>query len=117
MNGPSPSRTSAKPAADKTKTGGDTHTHRDGSTHKHGDDEHADHEGHDEIKEAIAKLPEADRATAEKQEICPVSGGKLGSMGMPYKVTVEGQDVFLCCKGCEGAIKEDPQKYLAKLKE
>lgn len=36
------------------------------------------------------------------QEICPVSGQKLGKMGPPVKVTV-GQAkevVFLCCQGC-----------------
>ena len=41
-------------------------------------------------------------------------------MGKPCKVvvtTVAGKErtVFLCCAGCETAIKEDPDKYLAKL--
>jgi len=34
------------------------------------------------------------------QDICPVSGGKLGSMGEPIKVQVGKETVFLCCKGC-----------------
>lgn len=36
------------------------------------------------------------------QQICPVSGQKLGSMGPPIKVTVgeHKEQVFLCCKGC-----------------
>jgi hypothetical protein len=36
------------------------------------------------------------------QEICPVSGKKLGSMGHPVKVTVgeSKEEVFLCCAGC-----------------
>ena len=36
------------------------------------------------------------------QEICPVSGEKLGSMGEPVKITVgeAKEEVFLCCKGC-----------------
>lgn len=36
------------------------------------------------------------------QQICPISGQKLGSMGPPIKVTVGEQKevVFLCCKGC-----------------
>ena len=34
------------------------------------------------------------------QEICPVSGGKLGSMGAPIKVKVGKETIFLCCKGC-----------------
>ena len=39
----------------------------------------------------------------------------LGKMGKPYKVTIQGRDVLLCCPGCEAKIKEDPEKYLAKL--
>ena len=34
------------------------------------------------------------------QEICPISGQKLGSMGTPVKVKVGEETVFLCCKGC-----------------
>ena len=36
------------------------------------------------------------------QEICPISGQKLGSMGEPIKVTVgeSKEEVYLCCKGC-----------------
>ncbi len=34
------------------------------------------------------------------QEICPISGQKLGSMGTPIKVKVGEETVFLCCKGC-----------------
>ncbi len=65
--------------------------------------------------EGLAKLSAEDRALAEKQRICPVSGGLLGSMGTPYKVTVKGRTVFLCCDGCEPDIKKDPDKFLAKL--
>ncbi len=37
------------------------------------------------------------------QKICPVSGKELGSMGEPVSVrTGAGEEVFLCCKGCEG---------------
>jgi len=43
-----------------------------------------------------------DQLRAAVQEICPVSGGKLGSMGAPIKVQVGKETVFLCCKGCVG---------------
>jgi len=49
----------------------------------------------------LAKLSPEDRALAEKQKTCPVSGEPLGSMGVPYKLTVQGRDVLLCCPGCE----------------
>ena len=84
----------------------------------------ATHEGHDhsesahaQYESALAELSPADRALAEKQKTCPVSGEPLGSMGKPYKVTVEGQEVLLCCSGCEAKIKENPQEYLAKLSQ
>ena len=98
--------------------------------HEGHDHEGHDHEGHDhggqedgasarsetgEYQEALAELAPADRELAEKQKVCPVSGQALGSMGQPYKVTVKGQDVLLCCAGCEAQIKEDSDKYLANL--
>ena len=94
----------------------------------HGD--HGDHSGHAEehageqggaksdmekMKEGLAKLSEADRASAEKQHVCPVSGQMLGTMGAPVKVNVKGRDVWLCCSGCESQLRADPDKYLAKL--
>jgi hypothetical protein len=74
------------------------------------------------IQAALAELPAADRAAAEKQAVCPVSDERLGSMGKPLKITVKdskGQDheVFLCCPSCEDPIKKDPDTYLAKLKK
>ena len=48
---------------------------------------------------------------------CLVSGEELGSMGEPYKLTYKGQEVKLCCKGCEKDFQKDPDKYLAKVKE
>jgi YHS domain-containing protein len=68
----------------------------------------------DEIA-TIKKLPEADQGPALAQAVCPVSDGRLGQMGMPVKVSVEGKSVFLCCEDCEKEIKADPKKYLAKL--
>ena len=78
-------------------------------------DEAAQNDG--ETEAAFAGLPEEDREAAQQQKICPVSGELLGSMNTPYKVNVKDRDVFLCCQGCEGAIKEDPDTYLAKLVE
>lgn len=88
---------------------------------------HLVHEGHDHaghahghgaqsaIEKALAQLSAVDRALAEKQKICPVSGEPLGSMGTPVKVNVNGRDVFLCCAGCEDALRDQPETYLAKL--
>lgn len=70
-----------------------------------------------EIEKNLAKLSNADRAAVEKQATCLVGDGKLGAMGVPIKITVKGQDVWLCCDGCKDAIEKDPDKYLAKLKK
>lgn len=67
---------------------------------------------------AIAKLPEEDRAAATAQKFCAIENtSRLGSMGMPHKVMVDGQAVFLCCAGCEEEALKDPQKTLAKVDE
>lgn len=78
-------------------------------------DAHGHSHDQGEIDKAIAELPEAERAVATAQKICPVSEEPLGTMGMPYKVTVKERDVYLCCEGCKKQITSDPDKYLAKL--
>jgi len=65
---------------------------------------------------ARSKLSAADRALAKKQKVCPVTDLPLDSMGGPIPVEVSGQKVFICCQGCEGRLKKEPDKYLAKLK-
>jgi hypothetical protein len=64
---------------------------------------------------ASGELSEADRALAQRQKTCPVTDAPLDSMGGPVRVVVEGRTVFLCCKGCEAALRKEPKKYLAKL--
>lgn len=42
------------------------------------------------------------------QEICPVSGQKLGSHGEPVPVKIAKEQVFLCCKSCaSGKVKPE----------
>ena len=65
----------------------------------------------------IEQLPEADRKLALAQGFCPVTGAALGSMGVPVKITLRGQAVFLCCKGCIAAAKKNPDEMLKKLAE
>ena len=63
------------------------------------------------------KLSAADEKLASEQKICPVTEFELDSMGGPIPIEVVGKRVFICCKGCEKALRADPQKYLAKLKK
>ncbi len=70
------------------------------------------------IAAAIAKLPEDERALAAAQKFCVVEEkNRLGTMGMPHKIMVEGQPVFLCCAGCEEEALKDPQATLAKVEK
>lgn len=84
------------------------------SDHSHS---HAHDKNEDRVRANLAKLPESDRALAAKQHLCLVSGDHLGAMGVPVKVLVNGQTVFICCESCRDALTEDPDKYLAMLKE
>lgn len=63
----------------------------------------------------VGKLPTADRETALRQRTCPITGKPLGSMGVPVKLEVEGQSLFVCCAGCTAAVRQDPQAALGKL--
>lgn len=54
-----------------------------------------------------------DQVFTAVQQICPVSGQKLGEHGTPIMVTVGEQKerVFLCCKGCLHQ-KIDPKHWV-----
>ncbi len=102
-----------------------------------GQGDHAGHEGHgdhaehghhtdsapggqsamEKMKVELAKLSPEDRATAEQQHFCPVSGEMLGTMGAPLKIDVNGQDVWICCSECKDKLLANPDEYLAKLKK
>lgn len=67
---------------------------------------------------AVAKLPAADQPLAEAQLFCPIAkGSRLGSMGTPVKLMLEGKPVFLCCKGCEDGARGNAKATLAKVDE
>jgi len=93
------------------KGASDTHDH--GAHEGHGE-EAGGKTGADESKGLAALAPE-DRALAEAQETCPVSGEPLGSMGTPIKVMVKDRAVFLCCESCRKDLLANPDKYLAML--
>ncbi len=68
----------------------------------------------DEVAAERAKFSPEDRALEDAQEWCAVStDGRLGSMGPPLKLDIEGQPVFVCCKGCKRKAETDPEMTLA----
>jgi Cu(I)/Ag(I) efflux system membrane fusion protein len=70
------------------------------------------------VQAAMAKLSKEDRRLAEAQKFCPVlKDSRLGSMGVPYKVMLEGQPVFLCCKNCEKDALDHPKATLDRAEQ
>lgn len=70
------------------------------------------------VPENLAKLSPEDRKLAEEQKFCAVlSKNLLGSMGVPDKLIINGQPVFLCCDGCETRAKAHADRTLAKVQE
>ena len=75
-------------------------------------------EGAAVIKANLDKLNPEDRRLADAQGFCAVeTKNPLGSMGVPVKIEVQGQPVFLCCDGCETRAKAHADRTLAKVQE
>ena len=71
-----------------------------------------------EVRAARAKLGAEDQRLAAAQDYCAVrSKNRLGVMGVPFKVMVNGQPVFLCCDGCQEQALANPEKTLAMVKD
>ncbi len=60
----------------------------------------------------IGMLSPEDQERAKRQVLCPVTMEPLGSMGKPLKVAVGDDIVMICCKGCNKAVKKNPEKML-----
>ncbi len=87
------------------------------------DDDHAHADGHDhasmtekKVTESLAKLSPEDRKFAEAQRFCPVMQySRLGAMGAPIKLTIEGKPVFVCCKACSDDAVAGGNETVAKV--
>ena len=62
-----------------------------------------------DIRPYIARVSfvQADRDRLAKQQVCPVTGARLGSMGMPIKVLVGDDPLYLCCEACIERVKDN----------
>ena len=70
-----------------------------------------------DVKSSLAELPPEDRQLAAAQRFCAVlDKSRLGAMGTPVKLLLEGQPVFLCCEGCREKALADPQGTVARAK-
>jgi Cu(I)/Ag(I) efflux system membrane fusion protein len=68
-----------------------------------------------EFQERTSARPRRASLTVEEQKTCLVTGAKLGSMGEPVLVEIEGRKVWTCCDSCPPKLKVQPAKYLARL--
>jgi len=73
------------------------------------------------ITEALSALPVEDQKSAKAQRFCPImTYDRLGMMGTPVKVSIDGKPVFLCCRACKDeAVKRGAKtvKTVAKLRD
>ena len=60
----------------------------------------------------IPILDAAETPSRNVQQMCPVTGEALGSMGPPVPVVVDGTTIQVCCDGCVAAVRKNPDKYL-----
>jgi Cu(I)/Ag(I) efflux system membrane fusion protein len=68
-----------------------------------------------EIKAALDKLRPEDRRLAKIQEVCPITGFRLGSMDVPVKIELKGRTIFLCCGSCPSKARANEQGTLDKI--
>ncbi len=66
-------------------------------------------------------IKELDKAVIAEQskdyplETCPISGGKLGSMGKPVEIVYAGRLVKFCCKMCIPKFEKNPMETIEKI--
>ena len=60
------------------------------------------------------KTASAPEKAIKAQTTCPVMGGAIDKASF---VDYEGKRIYMCCKGCTGALKKDPAKYIKILED
>ncbi len=60
------------------------------------------------------KSADASTAKGKAQTLCPVMAGEIDKS---LYVDVKGKRIYVCCKGCIGVVKADPDKYIKILEE
>lgn len=86
------------------------------STVKPSHDKHPAADADSKVLATLIELSPEDRRLAESQKFCAVMNQKLlGSMGVPVKLEIMGEPVFLCCSGCRTKALKNPDETLAKV--
>jgi len=70
------------------------------------------------VTAALASLSPADLVLAQQQRFCPIlKTSRIGSMGAPIKLTLDGETVFICCSGCKAQASSEPKKTADRVRE
>lgn len=66
---------------------------------------------------AFAPVSSAEDFTGDPYALdtCPISGKKLGSMGDPISLVVDGREVKVCCAGCKKPVEAMSDELKQKL--
>ncbi len=66
-----------------------------------------------------SEVPPVGKATEttviKKQTLCPVMTDN--AVNTKLFVDHDGKRIYVCCKGCIGAVKKDPAKYISQLEK
>jgi YHS domain-containing protein len=60
-------------------------------------------------EESSAKISQEKKTV---QTECPVMGGKINKA---LFVDYQGKRIYVCCQGCIGKVKENPEKYIKEI--
>jgi hypothetical protein len=60
----------------------------------------------------ITARAEEEKSEVKKQTVCPVMGGKINKA---QYADVNGYRIYVCCPGCIGKVKADPDTYIKKM--
>lgn len=71
----------------------------------------------EKVAAAMAKLSPADRKLAQAQRFCPIRHEPLGTMGIPVRITIKGQEIFVCCRACIPEAEANPVKTLEQVED
>ncbi len=79
----------------------------------------SDKTGHGHMHKLMEHAGQNTEMAAESYPLdrCPISGEKLGEMGEPYEMSLDGVTVKLCCDGCEEKAIQRKDEVKGKIRE
>jgi RND family efflux transporter MFP subunit len=69
------------------------------------------------VAAGLALLSPAERKLADAQVWCPVQRDRLGIMGKPVLLNLDGKSVFVCCSVCRPEAEANPAEMFRRIEE